>query len=79
MYYELIKIGTGDLHVNFPNMSDSRIKIRTDYLKERMRLVKTGLVNPQLIRGDLLLSGNGREYCVNKWQPPIKSDDVTIS
>jgi len=79
MYYELIKIGTGDLHVNFPNMPDNRIKIRTDFLKERMRLVKKGLVNPQLIRGDLLLSGKGMEYCINKWQPTLDPDDVTIS
>ena len=79
IYYELIKIGTGDFHINFPNMPDNRIKIRTDYLKERMRLVKRGLIKPQLIRGDLLLSETGKEYCIKKWQPEINSDVGTIS
>ena len=79
VYYELVKIGTGDLHINFPNMSDNRIKIRTDYLKERMKLVKVGLLDPQLIRGDLYLSGKGMEYCAKKWQPVNEPEEVTIS
>ena len=53
IYYELVKIGTGDLHINFPNISDNRIKIRTDYLKE-IKLVKIELLNPQFIRGDYI-------------------------
>jgi hypothetical protein len=79
IYYELVKIGTGDLHVNFPGMSENRIIIRTDYLKEKMKLVKIGLVNPQLIRGDLFLSGKGKEYCVKKWHPEINTSEATIS
>jgi hypothetical protein len=60
-------------------MSDNRINIRTDYLKERMKLVKIELLNPQLIRGDLYLSGKGMEYCAKKWQPVIEPAEVTIS
>jgi hypothetical protein len=79
IYYELVKIGTGDLHVNFPDMPDNRIKIRTDYMKEKMKLIKTGLLNPQVIRGDLYLSGKGIEYCAKKWQPAIELTEVAIS
>lgn len=79
IYYELVKIGTGNLHIKFPGMSDNRIKIRTDYLKERQKLVKGGLVAPQLVRGDLILSEKGMKYCVKKWKPESESDEIEKS
>jgi hypothetical protein len=44
-----------------------------------MKLVKVGLLDPQLIRGDLYLSGKGMEYCAKKWQPVNEPEEVTIS